>query len=547
MKKILLLVLMIGFICWGLSDAKGASAPQKILVSIYKINTVNADESVSNIKEFLIKSMNKSKYTRHVHNIHEADLIVMGEINKNRYAGYRVTLYLEDNTYELYTAKVNLSSGSKDFKEIAYKMIRSIKEAAAKIYKKNIYLERYTDKIKNIVDHPRRGFIYVKGGKFVIGSDGKYGDEQAPQTQPATTEEGEFEGEWEGEGEDDWGDDDFGMRKITKTNKKVPGEDWEGEDDFEGEWEGEDDFEGEWEGDVEGETTKPAEKKKNYGFIEPDEDEKNGNEVTVDDLYVDKFEVTNYQYKKFIEANPQWKKGNVPEHFADSNYLFDWNGDQFPKGKAAYPVRYTSWFAAKAYAEWLGRRLPTEAEWEYVASFKKGKYDPNKILHLRWSLGQKFQRQYYSFDERKIGPVGRYPKNGAGLYDTSGSVAEWCSTIYEAYPYKADDGREDTIFTEEDIRKLKEKVKWYKPGRRVVRGGAYTHFDSRFLRCSNRMAAYSNKCRCDIGFRTVKTVPDEEKIYEKKPEKKEEPQPTDEEGEFEGEDDFGDDDFDDDF
>ena len=87
----------------------------------------------------------------------------------------------------------------------------------------------------------------------------------------------------------------------------------------------------------------------------------------VDAFYMDVYEVTNAQYRKFIDENPQWEKDKALTSVVGDGYLSGWKGNMYPKGKANHPVVNVGWFAAKAYAEWAGKELPTETQWERAA------------------------------------------------------------------------------------------------------------------------------------------------------------------------------------
>ena len=156
-----------------------------------------------------------------------------------------------------------------------------------------------------------------------------------------------------------------------------------------------------------------------------DDDEQPVHTVYVDAFYMDEYEVTNAQFKAFVDANPHWQKDQIDAKFHDGTYLKHWSGTDYPSGKADHPVVYVSWYAAMAYAEWAGKRLPTEAEWEYAA---------------RGGLaGQKYPWGNTLVNDRSWGgnttPVGAYAANGYGLYDMAGNVWEWCLDAYDAEFY----------------------------------------------------------------------------------------------------------------
>ena len=150
------------------------------------------------------------------------------------------------------------------------------------------------------------------------------------------------------------------------------------------------------------------------------EDEQPVHTVYVDAFYMDVYEVTNAQYKRFVDANPQWQKDYIPDKYHDGDYLLHWSSNSYPSGKGNHPVVYVSWYAAIAYAQWAGKRLPTEAEWEKAArGGLVGKEYP-------WGDTIDANKANYGRNVGSTTPVGNYAPNGYGLYDMAGNVWEWC-------------------------------------------------------------------------------------------------------------------------
>ena len=151
--------------------------------------------------------------------------------------------------------------------------------------------------------------------------------------------------------------------------------------------------------------------------------------VYVDAFYMDAYEVTNLDFKKFVLANPQWQKGRIPKALHNGYYLSRWNGNDYPAGKTNHPVGNVSWYAAMAYAEWAGKRLPTEAEWEKAA--RGGK----EGLKYPWGNTISSGHANYGNIVKDTREVGSYSANGYGLYDVCGNVFEWCLDAYDANFY----------------------------------------------------------------------------------------------------------------
>ena len=143
----------------------------------------------------------------------------------------------------------------------------------------------------------------------------------------------------------------------------------------------------------------------------------------VEAFYLDIHAVTNEQYLQFVKANPEWSRSRVKKIFADGAYLKNWESDFIPGEKAhlSAPVTYVSWFAAKAYAKWVSKRLPTLDEWEYAAQADENNPGPNHGKRYNEKL-----IRWYSAEMPVIIPdVMSAGKNYRGVYDMFGLIREW--------------------------------------------------------------------------------------------------------------------------
>lgn len=178
-------------------------------------------------------------------------------------------------------------------------------------------------------------------------------------------------------------------------------------------------------------------------------DEKPLHQVYLDAYCIDRYEVTNAQYRLFLQASG----AKAPVY---------WLAGQFPKGQADMPVSGLDWFEANAYCTWAGKRLPTEAEWEKACrgsdmriypwgnQWEDGRanIDPNagslREVSLTepgsngWDLGWELLKSTPGrIDQPALRPVGSYPDgiSAFGLYDMAGNVSEWVADWYNWKDY----------------------------------------------------------------------------------------------------------------
>jgi len=151
-------------------------------------------------------------------------------------------------------------------------------------------------------------------------------------------------------------------------------------------------------------------------------DDKPAHKIFIDAFEIDKFEVSNQAYKRFIDET----KRKPPWH---------WKAGKFADSEARIPVTNVTWDDAAAYCAWAGKRLPTEAEWEKAA---RGGLDRqlfswgNSGITLKGDLAKttKTGKNAHVGIASGPAPVGSYPSNGYGVFDMAGNVWEWTNDWY---------------------------------------------------------------------------------------------------------------------
>ncbi|WP_097046917.1 formylglycine-generating enzyme family protein [Flagellimonas pacifica] len=146
--------------------------------------------------------------------------------------------------------------------------------------------------------------------------------------------------------------------------------------------------------------------------------------VTISDFYMDVYPVTNNEFMGFVKKFPKWQKSEVKKLFADAGYLMNWKSNTTLGDNQALnaPVINISWFAANAYCECQGKRLPTIDEWEYAAMANEEMPDARKLkTYNEYILG------WYERPKTFNNIVGSTFKNYWGVYDLHGLVWEWTS------------------------------------------------------------------------------------------------------------------------
>jgi formylglycine-generating enzyme required for sulfatase activity len=255
-------------------------------------------------------------------------------------------------------------------------------------------------------------------------------------------------------------------------------------------------------------------------------------EVTVDPFAIDKFAVTNAEFLEFIRETgyttdaERYGWSFVFDEFlaeGDSDAVLDnvteapwWVGVEganwlFRNGPSSsvlddrellkHPVTHVSWNDAQAYAEWAGKRLPTEAEWEYAArgGVEQARYPWGDELkpddEHRCNIWQGEFPDHNTVDDgyAQTAPVNAFEPNGYGLYNSAGNVWEWCSDWFSPDYHTTDDYDPDNPTGPEQ------------GSQRVMRGGSYLCHRSwcNRYRVAARSKNTPDSSTGNIGFRCV--------------------------------------------
>ena len=217
-------------------------------------------------------------------------------------------------------------------------------------------------------------------------------------------------------------------------------------------------------------------------------------EVGLSGYVMDKFEVPVELFEKCIAENVCTNDDAEKPHYRTSSDSYQCNIGN-PERKN-HPANCVTWYGAKAYCEWLGKRLPTEAEWENAAREGKMQIYPWGNAPEASCDNTVMKSSANGCGSNTTSPVGSKPDgaSGLGINDLSGNVAEYTADWYEKNFYSTDEAsQKDTQGPAEP-----EKDKY-----RVIRGGSYIYGESH-TRASFRSSAKLDDPAIDFGFRCVK-------------------------------------------
>ena len=197
--------------------------------------------------------------------------------------------------------------------------------------------------------------------------------------------------------------------------------------------------------------------------------------VSVEAFEIDQFEVTSEEFAKFVEGTG---------YVTDAEKAGDMSWRFYAKDKPRHPVVKASWNDAKAFCEWTGKRLPTEAEWEKAARGTEGFVYP---WGNDWDVNKANVKEA---GYRGTTIVGSFPSGGSpyGVMDMAGNVAEWTTDWFQPYPGYPGGDSEAQYFGEKY---------------RVIRGGGWFS-DQNLVRTTERSASLVSLANDDVGFRCAR-------------------------------------------
>ena len=212
--------------------------------------------------------------------------------------------------------------------------------------------------------------------------------------------------------------------------------------------------------------------------------------VEVDVFLLDRRPVTRGEFLEFVRTNPRWRRGEVPAVFAEAGYLASWPAELDAGGEVdrRRAVTQVSWFAAKAYCESRGARLPTVDEWEYVAAASRDARDATDDPAFLRELLELYTRPA----AHPLSPVGTGSRNVYGVEGMHGPVREWVLDF-------------NTVMVSDDSRGVGVRDRQlYCAGGAV--GATRTEDYAAFLRYTYRSGLTGRSVADNLGFRCAREV-----------------------------------------
>ncbi|CDZ81302.1 Serine/threonine-protein kinase pkn1 [Candidatus Rubidus massiliensis] len=223
------------------------------------------------------------------------------------------------------------------------------------------------------------------------------------------------------------------------------------------------------------------------GSYDGNRDEMPRHQINLPSFAIDTHPVTNEQFVRFLEAMGGEKDSNHNDiiRMRDSRIKRSGGKLSIESGYAKHPVVGVTWYGAVAYAKWIGKRLPTEAEWEIAAC--------GGDQHCLYPTGDDIEKTQANFFSSDTTAVMSYAPNSFGLYDMAGNVYEWCHDWY-GYNYY-----EISVQEPENPKGPLQGVY------RVLRGGCWKSLKED-LRCSRRHRNNPGTVNGTYGFRCATDV-----------------------------------------